>query len=132
MPTLTAIRETKYATRRLLPGDTFECSDKDAPILVGTRKAKYAPVQPKVVAKVVEPTFEEKEVVAPAPRPTPRYVAPRKPEPAAAVVDTAQAKEPTELIQPRRRYGAIHPNSVPKPSEPAVDLTSPPVVPEAE
>ena len=37
---LVATREFSYATRRLLPGDTFEASDRDGKLLIAVKKAQ--------------------------------------------------------------------------------------------
>jgi hypothetical protein len=45
MPMLMASKRMRYATRRLLPGDVFEASNRDARLLVALKKASvhYAP-----------------------------------------------------------------------------------------
>jgi len=40
MPKLSALKSFSYATRRLLPGDTFEANNRDARILVAIGKAR--------------------------------------------------------------------------------------------
>lgn len=40
---LIATKSLRYATRRMLAGDEFEASSMHARILVGARKARYAP-----------------------------------------------------------------------------------------
>jgi hypothetical protein len=45
---LIATKSLKYATRRLTAGDEFDATDMHARILVGARKARYAPKQEKV------------------------------------------------------------------------------------
>ena len=56
---LIATRSLKYDTRRLQAGDEFEATNMHARILVGARKARYAPDPvsdpPKPIARVVEP-----------------------------------------------------------------------------
>jgi len=42
---LIATKSLKYATRRLQAGDEFDARDMHARILVGARKARYAPQQ---------------------------------------------------------------------------------------
>jgi len=46
---LIATKSLKYATRRMQAGDEFDATDMHARILVGARKARYAPAQ------IVEP-----------------------------------------------------------------------------
>jgi hypothetical protein len=43
MVQITATRELRYAGKRVLPGDTFEASDKDAKILVAVKRATHGP-----------------------------------------------------------------------------------------
>jgi len=42
---LIATKRLKYATRRMQAGDEFDATDMHARILVGARKARYAPHQ---------------------------------------------------------------------------------------
>ena len=42
---LIATKSLKYATRRMQAGDEFDATDMHARILVGARKARYAPAQ---------------------------------------------------------------------------------------
>jgi len=54
---LIATRNYSYNTRRLRAGDEFEANDYHARVLVGARRARYAPQQeeaPKPVARAVE------------------------------------------------------------------------------
>lgn len=68
---LVATREFKYSTRRLLPGDEFEASNRDGRLLVAIRKARPVrttgnlPAPPPGVAKKIEAATAP--VVPPAP-----------------------------------------------------------------
>jgi len=63
---LIATRSYRYDTRRLQAGDEFEATDMHARILVGARKARYAPAQK-------EPEGADYFRVAPAePEPLPK------------------------------------------------------------
>jgi hypothetical protein len=57
---LIATKRLKYDTRRMQAGDEFDATDMHARVLVGARKARYAPAQ------IVEPppSMVEPEAVA--------------------------------------------------------------------
>lgn len=48
MQKMIAIDRMRYGTRRLLPGDEFECKPAEARIWVAIKKAKEAPLRPPV------------------------------------------------------------------------------------
>lgn len=59
MQKLRATKEFRYSTRRLLPGDVFEASSRDARLLLAVRKAEVVrepaivpPPPPEVAAKI--------------------------------------------------------------------------------
>lgn len=69
MPKLFATKSFSYATRRLLPGDSFEANNRDARILVAIGKAKQDRVPghiappPADLAKKARPA-DDKEALA--------------------------------------------------------------------
>lgn len=117
MPRLIAIRELKYNTRRLLPGEEFDASDKDTKILIGIKKAKVAPPPPppRAVARPVAPRrLERPSQVEDAPKVAPAddlrsslhpYVEPPKTEgvsePVAPKPETPRLRRPaSEYLKP--------------------------------
>jgi hypothetical protein len=62
---LIATKSLKYDTRRLQAGDEFDAKDMHARILVGARKARYAPEAapepPQPVVRIVQPELDEDE-----------------------------------------------------------------------
>jgi len=60
---LIATRSYSYNTRRLRAGDEFEANDYHARVLVGARRARYAPEQeaPKPAARMVVPEPEPED-----------------------------------------------------------------------
>jgi len=60
---LIATRNYSYNTRRLRAGDEFEANDYHARVLVGARRARYAPQQEesKPIARVVVPEPEPED-----------------------------------------------------------------------
>jgi hypothetical protein len=65
---LRATKQFRYDTRRLLPGDVFEASSRDARILLATRKvervrdAAVVPPPPPAVAAKIASTFAEEPI----------------------------------------------------------------------
>jgi hypothetical protein len=65
---LIATKSLKYATRRMQAGDEFDATDMHARILVGARKARYAPRQeePKPPNPVIVPEVQAPPVATKA------------------------------------------------------------------
>lgn len=54
MPIITAVRELRYAGRTIVPGESFDASEKDAKLLVAIGKARAAAGEAPRVPKTEE------------------------------------------------------------------------------
>lgn len=108
---LVATREFKYSTRRLLPGDEFEASNRDGRLLVAIRKARPVrttgtlPAPPPAVAKKIEAATAP---VVPPNDPNPPALPPNDPNPPtpppAASDDVKVLREEYEAVLGRKPF----------------------------